>query len=361
MSDAQSSNLATSGAGAGSARLLAVGDVYINRTGFAEPFGDLTQLMRGADVRFCNLEAPVTESLSPLPDRPYPLNTPPENLRLFEAGGFDAVAIAHNHLMDFGLRGLEQTLERLRAQAIPAIGAGENAEQAMAPLHVVRNGIRFGFLALACAFPPGAQATRRRAGIAGIRVHTRYQPQGDFAAEHPGMPPIVCTTPHAADHQRLIAAVARLKEQVDHVVVSFHWGVPGLHEVCEYQQRIAHGVIDAGASLVLGHHAHVLQGVERYRRGLIFYGLSHVVFDMPGIISSFGFDEQTAAAEITFTRAAIQDACLHPLMMPEGHGPRSPSQTEYDAIAEKIVELSRPLNTSLVRDDSRRALRVDMA
>lgn len=338
--------------------LFAVGDIYFNRKEETAPYRDMLPLMQRADIRFCNLEAPVALPRDPLPDRPYPLRSPPENLGLLAQGKFDAIAIAHNHLMDFGVPGMRETLKYLSDLRQPFTGAGETLAEAMRPIIVESHGMTFGFIAMACAFPSASGAREDAPGIAGLHIDTRYEPLPGLADEHPGIAPRIVTEPDKAGLARLCEAVRLLKQNADHVIVSFHWGVPGQTAVLDYQRTIAHAVIDAGAVLILGHHAHVLQGVERYANGLIYYGLSHVIFDMPGILSGFGFDAETAAAEIHFSEDGIADAFVHPFMMDEGESARTPAKDERERIGKLLTELSRPLGTELAYDAGRSAWRI---
>lgn len=338
--------------------LFAVGDIYFDRQDIAAPYRDMLPLMQKADIRFCNLEAPVAGPREPLPERPYPLRSPPENLDLLVQGNFDVIAIAHNHLMDFGVPGMRETLAHLSARGQPFTGAGETLDEAMRPVIAEAQGMIFGFLAMACAFPSASGAGGGSPGIAGLHIDTRYEPLAGLADEHPGIPPRIVTEPDAAGLARLCVAVRALKEKADHVIVSFHWGVPGQTAVLDYQKIIAHAVIDAGAVLILGHHAHVLQGVERYGNGLIYYGLSHVIFDMPGILSRFGFSAETAAAEIRFSEAGIVEAFLHPFVMEEGESARAPDREERQRIEKLLAGLSQPLGTSLAHDTDEDALRI---
>lgn len=338
--------------------LFAVGDIYFNRQDRSRPYGDMLPMMQAADLRFCNLEAPIVTGLEPSPERPYPLCTPPDNLALINAGNFDFMAIAHNHLLDFGPAGLKQTLDQLQSAKQPYTGAGLSSSDAIRPIICKKNGQSFGLLAVACAFPSKSAATDLAPGIAGLHIETEYHPVTGLADEHPGFPPQIKTRPNAEDLANLTAAIKQLKDQVDHVIVSFHWGVPGQSEVLQYQRSVAHAVIDAGATLVLGHHAHVLQGAERYANGLILYGLSHVIFDMPGIISGFGFSTETAATTINFSAAGIESAFLHPLIMQQGTSARKPTDVESQLITANLCRLSAALDTTLTWDEEKSALKI---
>jgi capsule synthesis protein PGA_cap len=136
-------------------------------------------------------------------------------------------------------------------------------------------------------FQAGYEARGNVPGVAAIRVHTHYYVPGDgYARVEPGCMPHVVTFPYPEDERALNDAVAAVRSKADVVVVSFHWGesTKPAH-LTDYERRLGHLAIDAGAHLVLGHHHHILRGVEIYRDRPIFYGLGHFAFDMPGMES----------------------------------------------------------------------------
>ena len=337
-----------------SARLLAVGDVYFDRTEIRSPYAALGPLLTDADFRFCNYEAPITSAQQPVPGPGVRLRTPPENLRALEAGRFDAISLANNHILDYGVGALKETLDTLEGRRMPFTGAGNTLYQALRPIVLERRGIRFGFLAFACAFPPGYAASASQPGLAPVRI----QPEGVFDIELQADRSAVTPAAVDADVALMSSTVSELKRDVDHVIVSYHWGVPGNREPEAYQRALGHATIDAGASVVLGHHAHVLQPVEAYGRGLILYGLSHFIFDLPEIISRFGFDTETAAVSIDFARDEIQGASLTPMVMEEGADPRPPLGVEAERIFGLLRELSAPLGTALQWDADRGSVQV---
>lgn len=337
------------------ARLLAVGDVYFDRTEIRSPYAALGPLLEDADFRFCNYEAPITSLQEPVPGPGVRLRTPPENLRALEAGRFDAISLANNHILDYGVGALKETLDTLESRRAPFTGAGSTLEQALRPIVLERGGIRFGFLAFACAFPPAYAATASQPGLAPVRI----SPSGIYDIELQAEQQVISTADDA-DVALMTQTVRNLKREVDHVIVSYHWGVPGNREPEEYQRALGHATVDAGASVVLGHHAHVLQPVEAYGRGLIFYGLSHFIFDLPEIISRFGFDTETAAVSIDFARDEIQGASLTPMVMEEGADPRRPVGGEAERIYGLLRELSEPFGTTLEWDEHRASVRVGL-
>lgn len=90
------------------------------------------------------------------------------------------------------------------------------------------SGVCFGFLDFACAFPPAYAVTEAQPGLAPVRIRASYVPNHELEAEHPGRPPAVATAPVDADVALVTRAVDELNRQVDHVIVSYRWGVPGM-------------------------------------------------------------------------------------------------------------------------------------
>jgi poly-gamma-glutamate synthesis protein (capsule biosynthesis protein) len=114
--------------------------------------------------------------------------------------------------------------------------------------------------------------------VAALKCHTAYEPH-PRVAELPGAPAITRSWPDPEALAQLRADVRALRPRVDTLVTYFHWGVSGMEELAEYQQLVAHDVIDHGADLVIGSHAHVPQATEVYQDRVILYGLGNFAFD----------------------------------------------------------------------------------
>ncbi|MEI9806234.1 MAG: CapA family protein [Pseudolabrys sp.] len=126
------------------------------------------------------------------------------------------------------------------------------------------------FLHIARFFPPAAPAAFGKPGIATLRVTAEAECRG------PHEPARVRTAPDADDLRMLLADVEALREKVDVVVLSLHWGVTWVPRViADYQVIVGHACIDAGADLILGHHAHLPKAIEIYKGKAIFYSLSN--------------------------------------------------------------------------------------
>jgi poly-gamma-glutamate synthesis protein (capsule biosynthesis protein) len=189
----------------------------------------------------------------------------------FRSAGIDVVSIASNHTGSWGPDSVEDTAETFRALGIASVGAGRNIVEARKPAFIERSGVRMAFLGYCSVLLPQTWATETRAGAAPMRAHTFYEPK-EF---QPGAPPRVVTVAHAADLAALVEDVRRAKERADVVLVSFHWGVHFVPSPCDYQREVAHAAIDAGASVILGHHPHQPQGIEAYKGGVVFYSMGN--------------------------------------------------------------------------------------
>lgn len=196
----------------------------------------------------------------------------PENLAALKRAGFHIVTLAGNHIADAGPDGVADTVAELRRLGIATTGAGMDLQAARQPALLEREGVRFGVLSYNCVGPRESWAGEGRAGCAYVHVLTHYELE--YAS--PGGPPAVYTFADPGTLDMMVADIESLRPQVDLLVVSLHKGLghtPGA--VGMYEHQISRSAIDAGADVVLGHHAHILQGMEVYRNRPIFHGLGN--------------------------------------------------------------------------------------
>ena len=196
----------------------------------------------------------------------------PENLAALKRAGFHIVTLAGNHIADAGPDGVADTVAELRRLGIATTGAGMDLQAARQPALLEREGVRFGVLSYNCVGPRESWAGEGRAGCAYVHVLTHYELE--YAS--PGGPPAVYTFADPGTLDMMVADIESLRPQVDLLVVSLHKGLghtPGA--VGMYERQISRSAIDAGADVVLGHHAHILQGMEVYRNRPIFHGLGN--------------------------------------------------------------------------------------
>jgi poly-gamma-glutamate capsule biosynthesis protein CapA/YwtB (metallophosphatase superfamily) len=212
------------------------------------PFEPVLDELRGSDLLFGNLEGPLTDRNSRFP-RVNALHAAPQMGEVLARVGFEVLSLANNHAIDYGRAGLEQTLSVLDKVGIRAVGAGRTAEEAQAGVVITVRGLRVGFLAFS-SFP-----------------------YADFVHD-PARASIAVLRPDA-----IREGIARLAPKCDVLVVSLHWGQEGERATSDFERETAHRAVDLGAKVVVGHHAHVRGEIERYKGGLIAYGLGNLVFD----------------------------------------------------------------------------------
>lgn len=241
--------------------LVAVGDVNLNRTrvkvredgiylwGKVVPFSTMFEKIKdefNGNLNFCNLETTVMDHNDiKHADKAYNFRCHPNAVRQMQSVGFNLMSIANNHLKDYGPEGIKETVKWMRKLGeehnLWFAGAGEDIDEAAAVSVFKVSGIRIGFAALSIS----TRATSKRAGVASV-----YKPE---------------------------QALKNLKSaDVDIRILSMHAGDEKESKPNRTQFHVARTAVKKfGVDIVLGHHAHVVQGIEFYQGGLIFYGLGN--------------------------------------------------------------------------------------
>jgi len=339
--------------------LLAVGDVALRVTDPGAQLAGIAPVLRAADIAFGQLETPLTNdgTRQLFPGfRGASGNVPRDagaTAGALADAGFTVMSFAGNHTMDRSASAMLATVAAAGAHGIGIAGAGENLAAAREPVIVEKRGTRVGFLAYCSVLPRGYDATPARAGVAPLRARTFYE-QVDWQA---GTPPRIVTLANAADLAALQDDVRRLRERVDVVVVSMHWGIhfePGT--IADYQYEAAHAAIDAGADVILGHHGHVIKGIEYYRGKPVFYSLGNVTLLPRGdkgepLTEGGRVDAQlTMIAKLTITGGVISRVAVLPCWLdlrlePEVIPPGDPRFAEFLAYLRQVNDLpSSPRN-----------------
>ncbi|MFD7256180.1 CapA family protein [Streptomyces sp. NPDC059874] len=232
---------------------------------FSWPWGDALPVLDRAvpDAVVLNLETSVTRSDDFAPGKGVHYRMHPANLPCLAAARPDVCALANNHVLDFGRRGLAETLDALAGAGFAVAGAGRDLEGARQPASVpVEGGRRILVLSFgmpSSGVPPDWAAGTDRSGV-------------DYVAE-------ASDTAAAA----VIARIRRVKRPGDLVVASIHWGSNWGYTVPRDQVRFAHALVDGGADVVHGHSSHHPRPLELYRGKLIAYGCGDLVNDYEGI------------------------------------------------------------------------------
>jgi hypothetical protein len=261
-----------------SVSLCAVGDIAAFFEDPESAFEHVGPILRGADITFAQNERLYDESSSVVPHAGFTELTSAKNAQALKLGGFDVISFASNHSLDLGADAMLKTIDVLKGIGCDVIGAGSDIQEARRPAIIDVKGTKVGFLAYASVIRPGNAAGPKKAGCAPMRAWTLYE-QFDY---QPGTPPKIRSFPNREDLQDLLEDIKRVRRQVDVLVVSLHWGIHFQHAtIAEYQREVAHAAIDAGADIILGHHPHMLKGIEVYNGKAILYSMGNFIFDLP--------------------------------------------------------------------------------
>ncbi len=335
--------------------LLAGGDVAINRLRARGAFGALAPLFQKAGVAFVNLEVPLSRGGRPQVEKIL-LRGAPEMVNALTEARFDALSTANNHMLDYGDEALLDTLALLEERGLSYAGAGPHLAAARRAAVIERGGLKIGLLAFSSIIPRGFSAGPGKPGINPLRVHTAYETWRDVN-EYPGTLPKVSTWADPEDLGRMKRDIRALKRRSDAVIVYHHWGTSMTHRIQDFQTEIAHASIDAGADLVLGGHAHVLQGVAFHKGVPIVYSMGNLIFDfhIPFFTDS---SKQAFLFGCDFTKKGVQDPHLIPCWSGDFEKPAllSPQRGRGKAIASLMHGLCEPLGTRIEIQGERVAL-----
>ena len=252
-------------------RIAVAGDVHFEGA-LAERLDDpdtglapAAAVLAAADLAIVNLETSVGTGGRPEPGKRFTFSAGPAAFAALAAAGIDIASMANNHALDFGRGRLPSTLRAARSAAdadppLSVVGIGRNAEEAFRPALTDVRGTVVATLAASLADqdptadPTGRWAAgERRSGVA-----------------------------DAIEPARLLAGVRRADREADVVVTYLHWGVQGERCPSGDQRSLAARLVEAGADVVVGTHAHRLQGDGRLGRGYVAYGLGNFAWYSPG-------------------------------------------------------------------------------
>lgn len=245
-----------------SARLLlvATGDALMHQpvqkcasdSGYDFLYEKVAPIIQPADIGFVNAEFPVAPKTGK-PPKPFVFNANPEALAALAKAGFTVFNLANNHAFDQGPGGLAETCLYMDSLELGFVGAGRSAQESRRPLIIEKDGVRVGFLAYTSVM-----------NIAGN-------------SDDPGRPRV-----NMFDKAIAKEDISRIRDSVDFIVVSLHWGAEYINEPSAQQKATASELCDAGADVILGHHPHVLGPVEEYaaadgRACVIAYSLGNFI------------------------------------------------------------------------------------
>jgi poly-gamma-glutamate synthesis protein (capsule biosynthesis protein) len=250
----------------------AVGDLVLECEDASALLAPACEVLRRADLVVGQLEIPHLEGgVVQTGDVPA-LPGPPSALDALADAGFGILTLAGNHVYDYGPEGIRETRRHCAQRGLRTTGAGENLDEAFEPAVVEVDGTRLAVLSVNCVGPRETWASSLKPGAAYVDVVTHYEVRG----ANPGGPPRIRTYAEPTSLRRLTDAVAAAAATADVVVVALHKGLVHVPvDIAAYEREISYAVVDAGAHAVVGHHAHILKGVEVYRGRPILHGLGN--------------------------------------------------------------------------------------
>lgn len=283
---------------------------------FTYPFHFVGEKLRAADITIGSLDGTISNQSPPqaCPDSTNLIG--PENMiHGLQFAGFDVITVATNHIKDCGEKGYDcddkaflDTINNLTDAGIKPVGGGQNLSESRLPVVIEKQGIRFAFLGI-------------------NQIDERV-----WALEnHPGTAPL---SQNAIGQINTDIALAR--KIADVVIVLAQWGIEYASYPEEEQRTWAKSFLDAGATIVVGNHPHIIQPVEVFPNGVAFYSLGNFVFDQ-----GQSFRREGIAAEAVFAGTQLESWRLHPLNI--NYYTYQPHWVEGPE-AEKILKRATPLS-----------------
>lgn len=269
---------------------------------------DLREKLQSADIFIANIECPLTDSEQPHWSYFPTLKGPRSAAGFLSDIGVTIGSVANNHIADYGLRGLMDTVSALQEENIITVGAGKTPSEAEKPVIINRQGMAIAIVALAQPEIAAAKFGRWGAGI--------------------------------LDEKKLIWQIESLKKETDIIIAYLHFGVEWFNYPTPCQILLCRAAIDAGAKLVIGHHPHVPQGFEYYRDGFIAYSLGNFIFDMPADPKKFS--RLGLIIEADFDKGSLVSVNIIPVDTQNGN-PRQLDNEENIAAINYLADLSMVL------------------
>ncbi len=309
-------------------------DTYAEQQEAAHVFNMIAPTLQEADYVIGNMECVLTHAASPRNDK-LCLQGHPAYAPALRQAGLTHLGLANNHSFDFGTAGFQDTRAHLEAAGIVSFGAGHDLATSLTPVFLSQGDITLGMLA-AC------DASTKPAALA--------------ADDHAGAAPLII--------DELLPRIQSLRQQVDHVIVMLHWGFEYSEYPTPEQAIMARQAIDAGASVVIGHHSHMLQGIEHYQGGVIAYSLGNftdAAVDWQGPERHYQSELTTADREsiilgITFSKQAIEHVVSRPIWLSDTGQPQPADAAQAARISANLEARSQSLDPAALEQHWQQAV-----
>ncbi|WP_328312723.1 CapA family protein [Streptomyces sp. NBC_00442] len=281
----------------------------LNATPADPALGPISRTVASADFAMVNLETAITTRGSEEP-KLYHFRTPPSALNVLQKSGVDAVSMANNHAVDYGPAGLSDTLDAVHHAPIPVLGIGANEAEAYKPYVKNIRGVKL-------------------AVVAASQVMDLTNDKFRAGPKKPGIA-------SALDAAKLVAAVKRAKAQADVVVVYLHWGTEGQSCPGPEQKSIAAKLSAAGATAVVGTHAHVMLGSGMLGKTYVNYGLGNLLWYGT---SPYPHSDDSGIATLTVAHGRVVKQAFTPAVV-DGRGvPMPQSGAAAKSVTSRLTAL----------------------
>lgn len=299
----------------------------IQRYGAAYPLGQVARTMRSADLTIVNLECAITSAHKHWRGQPkaFYFGAPPAAADSLSGAGVDLVSLANNHMLDFDVVGMRDTLQHLRQHHIRFAGAGEDIDEAVSPAFIERKGIRFGMAAF-CNHQSDFAATPDKPGIAWVNLEDKAAALECFG--------------RALEPMRRAA--------VDWPILSLHWGPNMVRRPAPALRALAHEAIEMGWKILFGHSAHIFQGIEIHRGCPVIYAAGDLVDDY--YVDPFFKNDHQLLFELELSRTALHKIWLHPLFISDCQV-HPATDASKDFILQTATRLCAEMGTAVHRND----------
>ena len=275
-----------------------------------------SEILSNTDMNIANLECSITDEKDNRADKTYTFALPSKYVKGLKKLNIDLFTLANNHILDFGMGALDNTIKALDSIDIGHMGAGDTLSAAKRVYVKKIDGKRYGFLGASAVLPSGKwQANELHGGVF-----------------------------NGYDIESVVREIESIKPYVDKVIVYMHWGNELENESNKTQRFLGHKLVDAGADLVIGTHAHTTQEIEYYKGVPIVYSLGNFIYG--------GQSRDMIIVEASFDYSKDVDGELRLRIFPGVSGYKSTRRYDTDSIMKnKLKSLNAKSKTCYIDED----------
>lgn len=286
-----------------------------------DSLSELQSTLGAADLSVVNVETALTEGGTPWPGKPFTFRAPASALDAVAGAGVDAVTMANNHAFDYGDEGAEDTFDAKEASPIPVVGIGRDEDEAYAPATLEANGVKVAVIGASQVYEEtlaNRSAGPDKAGIAASAPDERMD--------------------------RLVEEVKKAEKSHDVVVAMMHWGIEGQHCPGDAAIDASRTLEKAGADVIIGDHAHRVNGHGWLGDSYVHYGTGNFVYylnyDTAGHTGVLTVTIDVPASDEEADGPLVSDAEWTPMLIGYDGIPRPAAEVAGEATADQLTSLT---------------------